>query len=72
VVGLSGLLTIAFDSMKDTVSAIDAANLRPGVRVMIGGGTISESVQKYTGADAWGADAHVAVTLCDKWLGGEK
>jgi methanogenic corrinoid protein MtbC1 len=72
VVGLSGLLTVAFDSMKDTVAAIDASKLRPGVRVMIGGGTVSEAVQKYTGADAWGSDAHVAVTLCDRWIGGGK
>lgn len=68
VVGLSGLITIAFDSMKETIEAFDAAGLRPGVRVMIGGGPISEAVKRYTGADAWGTDAYVAVTLCNEWI----
>ncbi len=68
VVGLSGLLTVAFDSMKETVAALAAAGLRPGVRVMIGGGSVSEKVQHYTGADAWGADAQSAVSLCNQWI----
>ena len=68
VVGLSGLLTVAFDSMKETVAALAAAGLRPNVRVMIGGGSISEKVQHYTGADAWGADAQSAVSLCNQWF----
>lgn len=68
VVGLSGLLTIAFDSMKDTVDTLDAAGLRPKVKVMIGGGTISATVQQLTGADAWGKDALAAVSLCNQWI----
>jgi len=68
VVALSGLLTVAFDSMKETVTALAAAELRPNVRVMIGGGSISEKVQHYTGADAWGADAQSAVSLCNQWI----
>jgi methanogenic corrinoid protein MtbC1 len=68
VVGLSGLLTIAFDSMKETVNALAAAGLRPKVKVMIGGGSITETVQRYTGADAWGTDAQIAVSLCNQWI----
>ncbi len=45
VVGLSGLLTISFDAMKDTVAALEAAGLRPGVKVMIGGGPVTEQVR---------------------------
>ena len=66
VVGLSGLLTVAFDSMKETVAELAVAGLRQKVRVMIGGGSISENVQHYTGADAWGADAQSAVSLCNQ------
>ncbi len=65
IVGLSGLLTIAFDSMKETIEALHAAGLKP--KVMIGGGTISEAVQKYTGADAWGNDAQSAVSIASEW-----
>src|SRR4030043_1024454 len=57
VVGLSGFLTLAFDSMKETVDAIKKAGLRDKVKIMIGGGQIDDYVQKYTGADAFGKDA---------------
>ncbi len=69
VVGLSGFLTLAFDSMKDTIHAFDAAGIRPGFKVMIGGGQIDETVRAYTGADAFGVNAVEAVTLCRRWLG---
>jgi methanogenic corrinoid protein MtbC1 len=44
VVGLSGFLALAFDSMKETVEAIKAAGLRDKVRIVIGGGQVSEEV----------------------------
>jgi methanogenic corrinoid protein MtbC1 len=69
VVGLSGFLTLAFDSMKETVEAIKAAGLRDKVKVMIGGGQISEEIKKYTGADAYGKDAIAGVSLAKQWLG---
>ena len=68
VVGLSGLLTISFDAMKETVDALKSAGLP--VKVMIGGGPVTEQVRAYVGADALGADAQAAVALCDKWIGG--
>ena len=70
VVGLSGLLTIAFDSMKEVVDALEAAGLRDRVKVMIGGGTVNESVCNFTGADGWGDNAQAAVKLCRQWIGG--
>ncbi len=70
VVGLSGLLTISFETMKETVSALEAAGLRPRVKVMVGGGPVNEMVRAYVGADAFGADAQSAVTLCNQWIGG--
>jgi methanogenic corrinoid protein MtbC1 len=70
VVGLSALLTTAFDSMKETVSALNAAGLRSLVKVMIGGGPVMEETVNYTGADARGRDAQAAVTLCNQWIKG--
>ena len=70
VVGLSGFLTLAFDSMKETVDAIVKAGLRDKVKIMIGGGQIDEQVKSYTGADAYGKDAMEAVTLTKGWIGG--
>jgi methanogenic corrinoid protein MtbC1 len=70
VVGLSGFLTLAFQSMKDTVDAIKEAGLRDHVKIMIGGGQIDEQVKGFTGADAYGKDAVAAVQLAKGWIGG--
>jgi methanogenic corrinoid protein MtbC1 len=69
VIGLSGFLTLAFDAMKETIEAIKAAGLRDGVKIMIGGGQISEQIRGYAGADAYGRDAMAGVSLAKKWLG---
>jgi methanogenic corrinoid protein MtbC1 len=69
IVGLSGFLTLAFDSMKQTIEAINAAGLRNKTKIMIGGGQITDEVVKYTGADAYGKDAVAGVTLARKWAG---
>jgi len=69
VIGLSGFLTLAFDGMKATIEAIEAAGLRDGVKIMIGGGQVNDEICKYAGADAYGRDAMAGVTLAKKWLG---
>ena len=68
VIGLSGFLTLAFDTMKETIDAIEEAGLRDGIKIMIGGGQVNEEVQKYAGADAYGRDAMAGVTLARKWI----
>lgn len=69
VVGLSGFLTLAFDSMKETVEAIQAAGLRDKVKIMIGGGQVNEDIRVYAGADGFGRDAVAGVSLAKKWIG---
>ena len=68
VVGLSGFLTLAFDSMKETIGAFESAGMRKGFKIMIGGGQIDEAVRSYTGADAFGVNAVEAVALCRDWM----
>ena len=70
VVGLSGFLTLAFQSMKDTVETIKKAGLRDKVKIMIGGGQIDDQVRSFSGADAYGKDAMEAVKLAKGWIGG--
>ena len=70
VVGLSGFLTLAFQSMKDTVEAIKKAGLRDKVKIMIGGGQMDDQVRSFSGADAYGKDAMEAVKLAKGWIGG--
>jgi len=67
VVGMSGLLTLAFDSMKKTVEAIEEAGLRKNVRIVIGGGVVTEKIKDYTRADAYAADAMAGVRLAKEW-----
>lgn len=67
VVGLSGFLTLAYDSMKDTVEAMKKAGVRDKVKIMIGGGQISDDIREYTGADAYGKDAMAGVSLARTW-----
>jgi trimethylamine corrinoid protein len=69
VVGLSGFLTLAFDSMKKTVEALKEAGIRDNMKIMIGGGQMDDEVRKYAGADAYGKDAVAAVNLCKEWIG---
>ena len=71
VVGLSGLLTIAYDSMKKTVEAVKEAGLRDKVKIMIGGGQMSDKVKEYAGADAYAKDAMAGVVLAKQWIGGK-
>ena len=70
VVGMSALLTLAFDPMKETVQAFEEAGLRDQVKIMIGGAPVNEQIREFTGADAWGKDAVEAVSLAKKWVGG--
>jgi dimethylamine corrinoid protein len=64
ILGMSGLLTPAFESMKETVKALEAAGLRNTVKVIIGGGIVTEQVGKYVGADAFTDDASEGVEMC--------
>jgi 5-methyltetrahydrofolate--homocysteine methyltransferase len=70
VVCLSGFLTLAFDSMKETIEAIEAAGLRDRLKIQIGGGQIDETIRAYTGADAFGLNAVDAVTYSRQCVGG--
>jgi methanogenic corrinoid protein MtbC1 len=69
VLALSGFLSVAFDSMKSTIEQVEAAGLRQGLKVIIGGGQMDDTVRKYTGADAYGDDAMAAVTFAKATVG---
>lgn len=78
IVALSGFLTAAFDSMKETVETLEAEGLveeydedgiRDGRKVMIGGGQITDDVRNYVRADGYENDAPNGVTRAKEWLG---
>lgn len=65
IVALSGVLTLAIDSMKATVIALKEAGV--DCKVIIGGAPINESVCKNVGADAWATNPQVTVQICRDW-----
>lgn len=69
VVGLSGLLTLAYSSMKKTVDAIEEAGLKDQIKIIVGGGQMSEKVCNFIGADAYGKDAQAGISYAKKIFG---
>lgn len=70
IVGLSGVLTLAIDSMKDTIDGLKNAGLRDDVKVTIGGACASYDTMMVTGADAWSTNAAETVNVCLDWVRG--
>ena len=65
IVALSGVLTLALDSMKATVDAIRAAGL--DCKVIIGGAPVSAEACKNIGADEWAHSPQKTVDTCKAW-----
>lgn len=68
VICCSALLTTTMDVMADVVKAADAAGIRPGVKIMVGGAPITQDFCNQIGADVYTSDAasaaDAAVALC--------
>jgi len=61
IIGMSGLLTLAYESMKRVVDMLK-------VKVIIGGGQMDEQACKYIGADAFVTDAVAGINICKGWV----
>lgn len=68
IVGLSGVLTIAIEAMKETIEALQAAGLRNEVKIIIGGNPITKEACTYVGADAYTNNAVEGVRICKGWV----
>ena len=73
VIGLSGLLTSSYDSMRETVLTLRQAPEPRIARlpIIIGGGTLNEQVRQYVGADYWVGNSMDGVRLCQRLLAGQ-
>jgi methanogenic corrinoid protein MtbC1 len=71
VLGMSGLLTLSIEPMKKAIEAINTANLREGLKIIIGGERMDEDVREHVGADAWVNDAAKGVRIIKEWVVGE-
>jgi len=68
VVGYSGLLTVALETMKETTEALKTEGLRDKVKIIIGGLPTDEMWMKEAGADAFTDNAFEGVKIVKKWL----
>jgi dimethylamine corrinoid protein len=69
LVGMSALLTTVFDSMKESIAAIEAAGLRDKVTILVGGGPMTEEAARYVGADHYCDTAQDGVVVAKHVLG---
>ena len=63
IVCLSALLTTTMPSLKDTVAALNEADFRSNIKVMVGGAPITQEFADEIGADGYSEDAASAATL---------
>lgn len=66
IVALSGVLTLAIDSMKKTIEELRAAGLTD-VKVIIGGAPVNAEICALIGADEWAHSPQKTVQVCKSW-----
>ena len=71
IIGVSALLTTTMAGQRTVVEALEAAGMRPKVKVIVGGAPASASWASEIGADGYSEDAIGAVALARKLLGAE-
>ncbi len=72
IIGLSGLMTTAYEPMRETVRLLRELlefTTSP-IPVIIGGGTLNEQVRVFVGADYWCNNALEGVRLCQQIIAG--
>lgn len=62
LVGLSALLTTTMPNMKMTIEALNAANIRDGIKIIVGGAPVTEQFAREIGADLFAPDAASAAS----------
>jgi 5-methyltetrahydrofolate--homocysteine methyltransferase len=65
---MSALITLTMDSMRRTVEAMEAAGVRTGVRVGVGGAPVTQKFAEEIRADFYGADAYACVEHCNRLM----
>ena len=72
IIGLSGVLTLAIDSMKATVDAFKEAGMRDDVHIIVGGNPVTAEGCEMIGADAWAILPQETVRICTEWAAADK
>ena len=68
ILGMSCLISIGWEALKDTIDALKEAGIRDKVKIILGGGGVDIEVANYAGADAAVKDAIKGVEQCKRWV----
>jgi len=68
IVCLSALLTVTMPAMKTTLEALQSTGVRDRVKVLIGGAPVTQRYADEIGADGYGENATVAVSLARRLI----
>jgi corrinoid protein of di/trimethylamine methyltransferase len=66
IVGMCSLLSTTAPFLGDTIEAFTRAGVRDRIKIMVGGGVVTQEFADKIGADAYGQDAAVAAQLALK------
>lgn len=69
LVGVSALLTTTMPGQAKVIQALEAAGLRPKVKVMVGGAPVSRGWAEQIGADGYSEDALGALAVAKSLMG---
>jgi corrinoid protein of di/trimethylamine methyltransferase len=72
IIAMSALLTTTMVQQREFIRAFEAAGLRPGIKVMVGGAPVTRSWANEIGADGFSPDAIGAVAAARKLAGVEE
>jgi corrinoid protein of di/trimethylamine methyltransferase len=72
IVGLSALLTTTMTGQRSVIEALEAAGLRPPVKVMVGGAPVTGQWATEIGADGYSEDAMGAVELAKRLVAADE
>jgi 5-methyltetrahydrofolate--homocysteine methyltransferase len=68
ILGLSALLTTNLEQFPLIVEMLEKEGLRSGVKIVVGGATVTDEFAKGAGVDALAKSAVEGVNVCKAWV----
>ncbi|MCK4781081.1 MAG: cobalamin-dependent protein, partial [Candidatus Lokiarchaeota archaeon] len=69
ILAISTLITLTMPEVSNTLKALENANLRNGVKIIVGGAPITQEFIDDIGADALAVNVIDGVKKCKRWVG---
>ncbi|MEW6660899.1 MAG: cobalamin B12-binding domain-containing protein [Bacillota bacterium] len=69
LLAMSCLITNTLSALETAIKVVDEAGLRPGLKIIVGGGAVTEQFAAKIGSDGYAKDASSAVSVSKELLG---